>query len=185
MKWLYGWLTIGHWKLLKPFTVTLSNSKVGGDHEPVSKVRVGVGLGPGLGLALGLGPEPALEVNLGIGQVPIAKATTMVTCKAYVLGSPEGPPPQRRVSFHDPPNMKDPVKEEASSWMEPSVDDLETWLEFQAGQLGTPMWWEELAAVPDIEDRHKFARKIRASFYVPDICLRVSPEQVYTAPPAP
>ena len=89
------------------------------------------------------------------------------------------------MSFHDPDNVKDPVKEEASNSTEPSVDDLEMWLEFQAGQLGTPMWWEELAAVPGIEDRHKFARKIRVSFYVPEVHLRVSPEQVYTAPPAP
>ena len=55
--------------------------------------------------------------------------------------SPDGPPPQRRVSFHNPGNVKDPVKEETSNSMEPSVDDLEMWLEFQAGQLGTPMWW--------------------------------------------
>ena len=89
------------------------------------------------------------------------------------------------MSFHDPANAKDPVKEEASSSMEPSVDDLEMWLEFQAGQLGTPVWWEELVAVPDIKDRHKFAWKIRASFYVPEVHLRVSLEWVYTAPPAP
>ena len=69
--------------------------------------------------------------------------------------------------------------------MDPSVDDLETWLEFQAGQLGTPAWWEELAAVPGVEDRCNFAWKIRASFYVLEVCLRVFPEQVYTAPPAP
>ena len=42
-----------------------------------------------------------------------------------------------------------------------------------------------MAAVPGIEDRHKFVWKIRVSFYVPEICLRVSLEQVYTAPPAP
>ena len=60
------------------------------------------------------------------------------------------------MSFYDPPNVEDPVKEEASSSTESSVDDLETWLEFQVGQLGTPTWWEELAAVPGIEDRHKF-----------------------------
>ena len=59
------------------------------------------------------------------------------------------------------------------------------WLEFQVGQLGTPAWWGELAAVPSIEDRHKFVRKIRASFYVPEVCLRASLEWVYTAPPAP
>ena len=35
------------------------------------------------------------------------------------------------------------------------------------------------------EDRHKFAWKIRVSFYVPEVRLRVSPEWVYTTPPAP
>ena len=89
------------------------------------------------------------------------------------------------MSFQDPPNMKDPVKEEAGNLKEPSVDDLEMWLEFQAGQLGTPTWWGELAAVPNIEDRCKFTRKIRASFYVPEVCLRASLEQVYTTPPVP
>ena len=89
------------------------------------------------------------------------------------------------MSFHDPDNVKDPVKEEASNLTEPSMDDLETWLEFQAGQLGTPAQWEELAAVSGIEDRCKFTWKIRASFYVPEVCLRVSPECVYTTPPAP
>ena len=99
--------------------------------------------------------------------------------------SPDGPLPRRRVSFHNPNDIKDPVKEEVSCSMEPSVDDLELWLEFQAGQLDTPAWWEELGAVPGIEDRHKFAWKIRASFYVPEVWLRASPEQGYTAPPAP
>ena len=89
------------------------------------------------------------------------------------------------MSFHNPDNVKNPVKEEVSNLMEPSMDDLETWLEYQAGQLDTPAWWGELAVVPGIEDRCKFAWKIRASFYVPEVCLRVSPEQVYTAPPAP
>ena len=99
--------------------------------------------------------------------------------------SPDGHPPRRRVSFHNPSNIKDPVKEEASCSMEPSMDYLETWLEFQAGQLSTPMWWEELGAVPGIEDRHKFMWKIRVSFNVLEVCLRASPEWGYTAPPAP
>ena len=89
------------------------------------------------------------------------------------------------MSFHDTPNVEDPVKEEASSSMEPSVDDLEMWLEFQAGQLGTPVWWGQLAAVPSIEDRCKFTRKIRVSFYVLEVHLRASLEWVYTTPPAP
>ena len=67
MRWLYGQLTIGCWKLPKPSMVTSKDSKVGEeDHKPIPKVRVGVGLGLSLGLAPGLGPGPALEVNLGI-----------------------------------------------------------------------------------------------------------------------
>ena len=61
------------------------------DHKPIPKVRVGVGLGLSLGLALGLGPRPALEVDLGIRQGPIAKATIMVTHKAYVLSPLKDP----------------------------------------------------------------------------------------------
>ena len=70
--------------------------------------------------------------------------------------------------FHDPKDEKDPIKEAICS-TEPSVDDLEMWLEFQAGLLGTPTWWEELGAMPGIEDWHQFAWKIRASFYVPEV----------------
>ena len=83
----------------------------------------------------------------------------MVTYGAYVPGPQMDPMPRRRVSFHNPDNVRDPMKEEVSCLMEPSMDDLETWLEFQAGQLGTPAWWEELGAVPGIEDRHKFAQE--------------------------
>ena len=54
-----------------------------------------------------------------------------------------------------------------------------------SGSAGHPHMVGKLAAVPGIEDRHKFVQKIRASFYVPEVHLRVSPEQVYTAPPAP
>ena len=89
------------------------------------------------------------------------------------------------MSFHDPKDEKDPIKEEASCSTETSVDDLGMWLEFQAGQLGTPTWWKELGAMPGIEDQHKFAQKIRASFYVLEVQLRASPEWGYTAPLAP
>ena len=54
-----------------------------------------------------------------------------------------------------------------------------------SGSARYPCVVGELAAVPGIEDRHKFAWKIRVSFYVPEVHLRASPEQVYTAPPAP
>ena len=99
--------------------------------------------------------------------------------------SPDELLPRRRVSFHNPEDEEALVKEEASCLTEPSVDDLETWLEFQAGQLGTPAWWEELGTVPGIEDQCKFTWKIRTSFYVLEVQLRGSPEQGYTVPLAP
>ena len=89
------------------------------------------------------------------------------------------------MSFHHPDNQEVPIKEEADCSIEPSVDDLKLWLEFQVGQLGTPTWLEELGAMLGIEDQCKFARKIRASFYVSDVQLRASLEWGYTVPPAP
>ena len=89
------------------------------------------------------------------------------------------------MSFHNPEDKEVPIKEEAICSVEPSIDDLEMWLEFQAGQLGTPTWWEELGAMLGIQDQCKFTWKIRASFYVPEVWLRASPEWGYTAPLAP
>ena len=76
--------------------------------------------------------------------------------------------PHRRVSFcmpegEDTTTVKEPVT------VELTAEDLETWLEHQVGQLGTPTWWRELEAIPDIKDPCKFARKIWASFYVPEV----------------
>ena len=55
------------------------------------------------------------------------------------------------MSFNNPGNEEVPIKE-AGCLTEPSVDDLEMWLEFKAGQLGTPAWWEDLGAMPGIQD---------------------------------
>ena len=92
--------------------------------------------------------------------------------------------PHRWVSFQmpegeDTTTVKEPVT------VELTTEDLETWLEHQAGQLGTPTWWRELEAVPDIENPHKFARKIWASFYVPEVQSRMNPGQPFSTPPAP
>ena len=95
------------------------------------------------------------------------------------------PLPRRRVTFTDPKDEKGLARKEAGCLTEPSMGDIETWLEFQAGQLGTSTWWEELGATPGIKDPWKFAQKIRASFYIPEVQMRVSPELGYTVPPAP
>ena len=92
MKWLFGWLTIGHWRLPKPSKVTLKDSEMnkGEYHELIPKARVGVSLGlileTGLGLAPELSPGPALEVGLGMVLELTVKATIMVTYGAYVPG---------------------------------------------------------------------------------------------------
>ena len=91
--------------------------------------------------------------------------------------SPDEPLPRKRVTINDHKDEKDPAREEAGCSMEPSVSDLETWLEFQAGQLGTPAWWEELGAVPGIKVQCKFAWKIRALFYILEVWMRASLEQ--------
>ena len=68
--------------------------------------------------------------------------------------------------------------------MEPSVSDVETWLEWQANQLGTPAWWTELQAILGKRDPQKLAQKIRALFYIPEVRMRNLLEPGYTAPPA-
>ena len=99
--------------------------------------------------------------------------------------SPNKPPPRRRVTFNNPKDEKGTAREEVGCLPEPSVGDLDTWLEFQVGQPGIPAWWEELGVMLGIKDWCKFAQKIRASFYIPEVWIRASPEQGFTAPLAP
>ena len=68
---------------------------------------------------------------------------------------------------------------------EPSIRDVETWLDWQAHQLETPCWGMELTAIPRVEDRWKLAWKIWSSFSIPAVRTRVFLGQGYTAPPAP
>ena len=93
-------------------------------------------------------------------------------------------PQHRRVSFRIPEG-EDSAMENWEPSVELPIKDLELWLDQQADQLGTPAWWEELKAIPGIMDLHKFAWKICTSFCVPEIWSQASPDQSYSAPPAP
>ena len=64
----------------------------------------------------------------------------------------------RRVSFHEPGDECSAV-EEGNLSVEPSVSDLETWLEYQSTQIGTPMWWKELGTILGITNWQKFAHE--------------------------
>ena len=89
------------------------------------------------------------------------------------------------MTFSNPEVEKSPEGEEANCSTEPSISDVEMWLEWQAWQLGTPAWWAELGAIPGTKDLWEFAQKIRASFYIPEVQMRASLEQGYTMPLAP
>ena len=79
---------------------------------------------------------------------------------------------------------KDLATENWEPSVEPPIKDLESWLDQQADQLDTPTWWEELKAIPGIMDLCKFTQ-ICMSFHVPAIWFWASPDQGYSAPPAP
>ena len=60
------------------------------------------------------------------------------------------------------------------------------WLEWQACQLDTPDWWEELTTIPDVGDPKKLAWKIHASFEIPGVrCETLGNQKEYTVPSAP
>ena len=99
--------------------------------------------------------------------------------------SPDGPPCGRSLTFREPvedPNSEGNVEGHTA---EPSVSNVEMWLEWQAKQLGTPTWWPELKAILGVKDAWKLSCKIWASFYIPEVRMRPLLGQEYTAPPAP
>ena len=99
--------------------------------------------------------------------------------------SPDGPLQGRRVTFRNPEAETSSERDTEGCSTEPSVSDMETWLEWQANQLGTPAWWMELQAIPGIRDPQKLAQKIRDSFYIPEVRMRTLWEPGYTVPPTP
>ena len=68
---------------------------------------------------------------------------------------------------------------------EPLIKNYEIWLDWQACQLDTPHWWEELTAIPKVEDPRRLAWKIHASFLIPAVRCEALLNQDYTMPPAP
>ena len=101
------------------------------------------------------------------------------------LMSPDGPSHRKRVTFRNPKAELSSERDTKDYSTEPSFSNIETWLEWQAKQLGTPTWWTELLAIPGIRDPWKLAQKIRASFYIPEVRMRALLEPGYTMPPAP
>ena len=68
---------------------------------------------------------------------------------------------------------------------EPSILDVETWLDWQACQQSTPCWWWELKAIPGVKDPQKLAYKIWTSFSIPEVRSRAFLGQDFTVSPTP
>ena len=43
---------------------------------------------------------------------------------------------------------------------EPSVENYEEWVEWQGCQVDMPDWWEELVAIPDVDNAQKLTQKV-------------------------
>ena len=43
---------------------------------------------------------------------------------------------------------------------EPSVENYEVWLEWRGHQLNMPDWWEELVAIPHVDNHHRLTWKV-------------------------
>ena len=81
-----------------------------------------------------------------------------------------GPPPTLMPElecFLETPTTTWSARDRQGLPLEPSINNYEMWLEWQAFQLDTPDWWKELVAIPNAGDPERLARKIHASFKVP------------------
>ena len=68
---------------------------------------------------------------------------------------------------------------------EPSIKNIKIWLDWQVHLMDIPYWWEELIAIPEVEDSKKLAQKIKAYFSIPAVRDEIFLDQGYTVPPAP
>ena len=79
------------------------------------------------------------------------------------LRSPSGSRQGSRVTFQEPEVEPDPEEGRGNYLLQPSILDVESWLDWQAQQIDMPCWWRELRAIPGEEDLQKVTQKIQAS----------------------
>ena len=69
---------------------------------------------------------------------------------------------------------------------EPLVEELESWVTWNAQMYETPGWWQELAKVPGVDDHKKLAHEVWASFQLPQRTSKLHQvENYHQAPLAP
>ena len=52
-------------------------------------------------------------------------------------------------------------------WPKPPLEDHCKWIEWCGQCVEMLAWWQELQAIPDVEDHQELTWKVRASFKVP------------------
>ena len=99
------------------------------------------------------------------------------------LGPPPELGPNRERVFGGPVGKED---EEGHLPAEPPVEEHEEWIKWRGQVVDTTDWWWELEMVPEVDDIQKLARKIWASFKLPQrVSVRHAIKNYYLAPPAP
>ena len=65
------------------------------------------------------------------------------------------------------------------------MEICKVWVEWQASHVDMLEWWEELVAIPNVEDYRKLAWKICASVKIPRVrCEALKVTNDYSTPPA-
>ena len=120
---------------------------------------------------------------------PMGEPQGQATGGGKVEESDLGPPPTlgpELEHFLEMPTTVWGARDKQGSLPEPSIDNYKMWLEWQAHQLDTPNWWEELTTMPNAGDPKMLAWKICASFEIPGIrCETLGNHKEYTMPPVP
>ena len=69
---------------------------------------------------------------------------------------------------------------------EPSIRNVEVWLDWWAHQMDTTYWWAELTAIPDVAGPKEVSLKDLCLFFDPwQLRCEAFPDQEYTATPCP
>ena len=89
---------------------------------------------------------------------------------------------------HFPQELAGSLEEEDRnrSSPEPPVEDYERWVTWQAWVHNMPGWWLELAKIPGVDNHQELAKKVQASFKLPQqISEWHGMENYHWAPPTP
>ena len=128
------------------------------------------------------------EKEMSSGEDPLRQPQGQATRGGEVEESNLCPTPTIGLElecFLETPTTTQGARDQWGPLPEPSIDNSEMWLEWQACQVDTPNWWKELVTIPNVGDPKRLAQKICASFKVPRVrCKTLRDHGEYTTPPA-